>query len=532
MSFPFVIYDGGKLPRDRSVRRLMRQYAMKDVAVARRQRRDYGQYNLVQYPLFLEEGDQTEDLPLPEEAQHDNNTSSRHNADVAASDRGGFTAPKRRRHHSTVSYRHTNILPAPSASLGLALPEDFSLLLNLTPLTGLRLGIATSAHLTSDPAQTRDLFSVPHLGSRKLLSFIPSRYAQVASLRHATDCVIAKLRQIMQSPDSRVANGEVTALLHYSKALKALRAAIADETQRVTPETLCAVVLLGIFEVLGGNSEAHSWIRHINGATRLIEIRDAHRFNTEFEIALFMVHIGPTVMDALLSNSSCFLTEGRWQRVMRLAIYNDESLTGQKDLAFTLWSHLVRVPKYFKDTTDIVFSPYPVPQAIIDDITSRLWNGLDALLWWVSRAELQTSSQGETPEVCKDDLHLRWPTFESTTLNSRSVNHMALWGTYTMCIILKAHLLFALAPSRFHHLEVSCQKMSGDIISFRQHSTRDENGKHIWGLYMSQSSWIANGILDTKDIWSEGWEDRDGVIERWKFEAWCKSIGIRCSSVE
>jgi hypothetical protein len=54
----------------------------------------------------------------------------------------------------------------------------------------------------------------------------------------------------MIQPDyAWMTDGEATVLLHYTKALRALQAALDDETQRMTPETLCATELLGVYEV-------------------------------------------------------------------------------------------------------------------------------------------------------------------------------------------------------------------------------------------------------------------------------------------
>lgn len=39
----------------------------------------------------------------------------------------------------------------------------------------------------------------------------------------------------------------------------------------------------------------NSWICHAGGAARLIQLRGPDRFQTDFELALFMAHIGPIV---------------------------------------------------------------------------------------------------------------------------------------------------------------------------------------------------------------------------------------------
>jgi hypothetical protein len=53
-------------------------------------------------------------------------------------------------------------------------------------------------------------------------------------------------------------------------------------------------------QLLDENLESHASMRHAGGAAQLIQIRGAQRFNTEFERALFMSHIGPTVRDTRL----------------------------------------------------------------------------------------------------------------------------------------------------------------------------------------------------------------------------------------
>lgn len=114
--------------------------------------------------------------------------------------------------------------------------NDHSLLLSLAPLTGLRLGVAIC---------TNDVLWSPRIGSTKVFSFIPSRYGHVPALTCATDCVVAKRRTMLTG---RI-EGEALVLERYSKALRALQAALDDESQRCSPETLCAAQLLGVFEV-------------------------------------------------------------------------------------------------------------------------------------------------------------------------------------------------------------------------------------------------------------------------------------------
>ncbi len=89
----------------------------------------------------------------------------------------------------------------------------------------------------------------PKIESRRLFSFIPSRYGHVASITHATDCLIARIRQFAQAAAGRSPEEDAAALNSYTKALRSLRDDINDENLRMLPETLCATELLGFFEV-------------------------------------------------------------------------------------------------------------------------------------------------------------------------------------------------------------------------------------------------------------------------------------------
>jgi len=244
----FVNYYGPSLPSDPNVRRLIRRQAMKEVAVARKQSGSYGRYNLGQYPLPLKGGylPKAGSLP-PEGTVPSGNPLHRLRRDSPSLGDESAAKLKRQDLNSTTSCQYMSICRIPYS--GLVISESEFLLLQLVPLTGLRLGITTSSLLKSRPSNIRNHFSIPQLGTRKLLSFIPSRYHEVPTLRHATNCVNAKLRQMLRGLDSRPADGDAVVLLHYTRAVRALRAALEDETERLTPETLCATELLSAFEV-------------------------------------------------------------------------------------------------------------------------------------------------------------------------------------------------------------------------------------------------------------------------------------------
>lgn len=125
-------------------------------------------------------------------------------------------------------------------------------MLNLiNPLTVHHLGISTlSCFRPEMDCIGKTLGNMPSSAhERRLLSFIPSLYGHVPSVTYATDCIIARLQQLIRVKDGWSTSRDVASLKPYTKALTALQVAIDDQSLRTLPETLCAVQLLGIFEV-------------------------------------------------------------------------------------------------------------------------------------------------------------------------------------------------------------------------------------------------------------------------------------------
>jgi hypothetical protein len=245
-SFSFVSYDGPKLSRNPGVRKLIRQRAMRDVAAARKQSGSYGKHNLRQYPVFETGQESPEHSSSP--ASEQEVTERLHSVVNRPGDR--FISPNKQHGRSpTKTTYHSQLYGVPMPTPAGGLSSDFALLLNVMPLTGIRLGVASGTELSFEPLWTDVSASAGQLEKNKLLSFIPSRYGRATALTHATDCVVAKLRLMMLPVEYVSAASEATVLMHYSKALSALQASLNDEAQRMTPETLCATELLGIYEV-------------------------------------------------------------------------------------------------------------------------------------------------------------------------------------------------------------------------------------------------------------------------------------------
>lgn len=236
-------------------------------------------------------------------------------------------------------------------------------------------------------------------------------------------------------------------------------------------------------------------------------------------------------MEALLNDRSCFLVEEKWQKVIRSAIYNDESLGNQKDLAFTLWGNLVRLPGEFRNATDLIKQRNP-PQGRIEATTERLHRSLVNIIRWQAHAERIGNLEDRKMDKYVDGINSSWSTSGNRNHPAAQVTQLGLQGTFIACRMLKSRLLYALAPSRFHFLENECQDLAAQIIDIGQRLMHYDGGKLVWGTIIAQCIWIAKGVLQTREIWNDGCENQQGTIEEWKYEIWRSAIKAKLPVVQ
>ncbi|KAL7923724.1 hypothetical protein ACQKWADRAFT_41676 [Trichoderma austrokoningii] len=524
--FSFVSYDNNRVPQDPKSRTLIRRHAMRDVATTRKQKRNY-RGNAAQYP---------DEMPCGEDT-HD-----------ACANKGAVT--KRRTTKRKLQKKVTDGSPQPTnqqlVRIHSIVVDDYSqkrfpILELIAPLTSLHLGMASISCFSMEPGRTGDvLFSLPmsQLQNRRLLDYLPSVYGKATALTYTVDCLVARLNQITRGLTTNIPSEEVDGevLQHYAKALKEIQKAIDDEELRMARETLYAAQLLGIFELLSPNPEMTSWKCHAAGAARLIQLRGPERFKTDFELALFMAHIGPIVTESFLSNKSCFLTEEPWKKVLRAAICHDPTIPlEQSKLIYQLWSALIFGPNIFKMVTSLILSPTAPAESDIEAAIERVENDLVYLRKWENLLRQQQQQQSQSP-TDEDGNNMKF--IFATPAWSKGNNAMPwpiLRGTFLMCGMLKRRLLVSLVPSRFPHIEAEAQALAETTLERTTNpDARREDGL-LGGLFLAQTVWVAKAVISTKNIWygttadvstMAPVEDATGpMVEQWKFRIWCKELG-------
>lgn len=234
-------------------------------------------------------------------------------------------------------------------------------------------------------------------------------------------------------------------------------------------------------------------------------------------------------MSAFLSNTPCFLEQPEWQAVLREAVNEDATLTNDKEFAIALWGGLIGLPRLFKDTTALLMASCPPPQNVVDDLIERLLAKRKSLIIWLSwiRKNPIVKDGGLI-----DDVHgvlIFSPDFDYKALGPWCLTRLALRGTYAVCRMVKSRLLYAISPERFQSMEEEAQDIARRVLSLQDDVAATKHSALVWNQFMAQGSWIAKGIIETKDIWGEKRDTDEGMLEKWKFEKWNKVIGRKIS---
>lgn len=125
---------------------------------------------------------------------------------------------------------------------------------------------------------------------RKWLSFIPSRLGTSKVLDDAVHCLASHYVGKLSGQYQVVRRARQA----YGKALLSLRQAISDPEQGVSSNTLCATMVLSLYELFSCTKK-DAWVKHAGGAGRLIQIRGSARHMNEFDRVMLYAFRGQMV---------------------------------------------------------------------------------------------------------------------------------------------------------------------------------------------------------------------------------------------
>lgn len=531
--FQFVnsTIDTPTVPQDLAIRALIRKQAMKKASAARRRDGNYGKHNLRQYPVFLLDQNNTIDgevvpkvLGQGKDVQFDPQKPARANGQNGHKDtRKNIKGEKDLERNNTARWlaKYTSVpasLPARGYELT-SIKSEFDIL-DLSNLATTHINRAGRAALSQNPSHL--IHQLRSSKQHSYLSFLPSLYGQIPCLSDATDCVIARARQII-SPNR---NWEAAVISFYVKALDSLQKALDCPKQRYKPEVLCATEILAMYELLDPSGET-AWIRHAAGASRLIQLRGPKNYATDFEQALLMAHTGPIMTEALLQNERCFLEQPAWKNVLRSVAHPSAPLLGDRSpIVVSLMVLKCNIPGLCVDVTNIIcHQPDPDPSFIIEIACKIHALRVDLLKWHDQYTALLSTSPPILPGTAEFDRKCK------------------VFATYLSCMIISSRLLGAISPTERSELEEETMVLTGQMLDLE---VEVKNASLQTYLFMAQTLGVSHATINTSDLWRDASDKADsepgngqpdtpespgarGLIEVWKFEKWNRLMARKIS---
>uniref|UniRef100_A0A8H7TMA4 Transcription factor domain-containing protein n=1 Tax=Bionectria ochroleuca TaxID=29856 RepID=A0A8H7TMA4_BIOOC len=388
-----------------------------------------------------------------------------------------------------IDMHHCLYHPIPTFALEVTKIGEYGLdPIDLSALTSIHLGIRASTILRTESTLSNLLVC----RQQSYFSFIPSRVGQTEALHNAFQC----LRTVAHSTlaPSRKTSDDLI-MKDYGKALRSLQCAIDDEMNRYTAETLCAIGLLAIFEVLNPTT-GHMWSRHISGASQLIQARGPSGFNSEFDKSLITALVYPICIEALFTSQECFLDNPEWIRVLESAVITQDTFSDRSRLGVTLMTFITRIPALALMTFQLLSADTCLQTDELQAGVTKLRSLRSAIIAW--RRSFNTALLNAA-DVC-------------LTANDETGKRYELLAIAIVLHILTTRMLLCISPNEREFLEEEVQSHAAELKEI-QVSVAGKHGRAAF--LISQKAMTADATIATHSDFKES-VGTGRLVESWK----------------
>ncbi|CAH0026970.1 unnamed protein product [Clonostachys rhizophaga] len=388
-----------------------------------------------------------------------------------------------------IDMRHCLHHPIPTFALEVTKIAEYGLdPIDLSALTSIHLGIRASTILRTESTLSNLLVC----RQQSYFSFIPSRVGQTEALHNAFQC----LRTVAHSTlaPSRKTSDDLI-MKDYGKALRSLQCAIDDEMNRYTAETLCAIGLLAIFEVLNPTT-GHMWSRHISGASQLIQARGPSGFTSEFDKSLITALVYPICIEALFTSQECFLDNLQWTRVLESAVITQDTFSDRSRLGVTLMTFMTRIPGLALMTFELLSADTCLQTAELQAGVAKLRSLRSAIIAWRRSFNTTLLAAVDVHHTAKDETGKRYE----------------LLAIAIVLHILTTRMLLCISPNEREFLEEEVQSQAAELKGI-QVSVAGKHGRAAF--LISQKAMTADATIATHSDFQES-VGTGRLVEPWK----------------
>ncbi|KAI9794103.1 MAG: hypothetical protein M1833_000468 [Piccolia ochrophora] len=227
------------------------------------------------------------------------------------------------------------------------------------------------------------------------LADIPRRLGTNPVLDAASDALVSAHTNYCSSGHPR-AGCEL--LAKYSHALNVLRDALDDPVKAHSSETLCAIMLLMIVQVLTNPSKGFA-ASHGEGATQILKSRGSSGPCDEFEKKLLLTLRGPVVFEALLNDNIRF-SQREWKHLVESGLKSD-------NIEADWFRYLARLPDLMHRCRRALYHPHMILDTSLSDLVFETESLLEDCKLNITalRDRLRTFEEDPPPSAFKTLLH-------------------------------------------------------------------------------------------------------------------------------
>ncbi|XP_014558518.1 hypothetical protein COCVIDRAFT_24973 [Bipolaris victoriae FI3] len=165
----------------------------------------------------------------------------------------------------------------------------------------------------------------------------------------ALDAAVTVLVNVHTSLVYKKAANEIVSPELYIRAIKTLQTCLEHPQLGLSPETLCASVLLGLVEAFAGPRTGNRYLTHVGGAGRLMELQGPGRYHDRFTKEMLRFNRGGIIITCMYERKPCFLASPGWREIA----FDKTGLGFDDCLNTDLMQYMAELPGIFNELKEL-----------------------------------------------------------------------------------------------------------------------------------------------------------------------------------
>ncbi|KAF2445817.1 hypothetical protein P171DRAFT_443417 [Karstenula rhodostoma CBS 690.94] len=182
---------------------------------------------------------------------------------------------------------------------------------------------------------------------------VPRRVGHNAALDAAVACLLRTCSAMLSTKTL----DDLQTPKYYLAAVQRLQRSLEDRVDGMSSNTLCAAVILSLVEALAGPRLDNSYLAHVGGAGRLLEIQGPETCRDDFAKEILRFTRGGIIVTSIYKSEPPFLSSPGWREV---AFDNTDS--SPEERLYTEVLHLMaKLSVLLKDVKELTAATYQPP---------------------------------------------------------------------------------------------------------------------------------------------------------------------------